>query len=198
MIIRCFIFDLDGTIVDSNYDWQKIRREIGCGKESILSYLERLAEPEKSQKRSVLQQYEEYATHGAKLKDGIREFLSYLRSKKVKTALATNNSQANTDFLLKKFNLSFDLVVTRDSGLWKPSALPLVKIADHFQVARNECAVVGDSVFDVLAAKEAGISHIFIISKDNLTFSQLSVQVFSNVIDLDRFVRKELFLEEEK
>ena len=33
------IFDLDGTVVETSYDWQQIREEIGAGETSILTYL---------------------------------------------------------------------------------------------------------------------------------------------------------------
>lgn len=196
MKVRCFIFDLDGTIVETDYDWRKIRKEIGCEEEPILTYLERLSEPERTEKWQILQQYEKQATDKAMLKEGIGAFISYLQNKKIKTALVTNNSRENTKFLLEKFHLNFDKVLTRESGLWKPSGLPFLKIVNFFRVQNKECAVVGDSVFDVTAAREAGIPHIFILSHENQKFSKLSVKVFSQVPDLYQYVKREIFAEE--
>lgn len=50
MKIKAVIFDLDGTIVDVPYDWPRIKSQLGIEGVSILSYLSRLQEPEKSQK----------------------------------------------------------------------------------------------------------------------------------------------------
>jgi phosphoglycolate phosphatase-like HAD superfamily hydrolase len=48
--LKGIIFDLDGTIVDAPYDWALIRAKLGVEGESILAFLERLKEPDKSRK----------------------------------------------------------------------------------------------------------------------------------------------------
>jgi phosphoglycolate phosphatase-like HAD superfamily hydrolase len=105
----------------------------------------------------------------------------------------TNNSWANTEIILRKFNLSFDRVLTRESGLWKPSGLPIKSIIDYFQLKSQECAVVGDSLFDVQAAREAGVNHIFILTEEAGRFSGYPVKVFPSIPALQDFVRREYF-----
>lgn len=165
-MVKGIIFDMDGTVVDVPYDWKRIKQELQTKGEPILSHIENCEEPERSRKWAILERYEKEATAQATLKVGMDIFLAFLKDHKVKTALVTNNSRTNVDFLLNKFKLNFDLVLSREAGLWKPSGAPFLFVLENFGIQKKECCVVGDSHFDVKAAKEAGIRRIFILVRE--------------------------------
>jgi HAD superfamily hydrolase (TIGR01509 family) len=179
--LRGIIFDLDGTIVENDYDWPRIREELGTGSASILGYIESLEEPERSAKWSVLESHEARQTEASVLRDGIPELLALLRSRGVAAALVTNNSLKNTEFLLGKFGLTFDCVITRERGLWKPSGAPFREVLGTLGLEPEECGVVGDTHFDVLAAIDAGIGAIFLLSGQPERFAGFPVEVFPAV-----------------
>ncbi|MFZ2054134.1 MAG: HAD family phosphatase [Candidatus Aminicenantales bacterium] len=181
---RGVIFDLDGTVVETGYDWRRIREEIGTGETSILTYLESLEEPERSRKRGILEGHEATQTETAVLREGIREFLVELRARGVATALVTNNSRKNTDFLLGKFGLAFNCVITRESGLWKPSGAPFLEVFRRLGLKSGDCCVVGDTRFDVLAGLDAGIAAIFLLSSEPENFAGFPVKVFRDLKSL--------------
>jgi HAD superfamily hydrolase (TIGR01509 family) len=164
------IFDLDGTIIDVPYDWPKIRIKLGMQGTSILSALEALAEPERTRKLRLLKRYEDEATRQARLKPGTKALLGFLALKKLKTALVSNNSRRNVDLILAKFGLAFDCILTRECGLWKPSGKPLRKAMRLLGLKSQECIAVGDSHYDLLAAADAGIEKVFLISRDKGRF----------------------------
>ncbi len=184
MSLRAVIFDLDGTVVENAYDWRGIREELGTGETSILHYLDSLPEPERSRKWAILERHESSQTAVSVLRRGMKILLEFLRGEGVRTALVTNNSRTNTAFLLKKFGLAFDLVLTRESGLWKPSGAPFRHVMQVFDVSEDECCVVGDTRFDILAAMDAGIAMIFLISGDPEKFAGLPVEVLPSVESL--------------
>jgi HAD superfamily hydrolase (TIGR01549 family) len=177
MAIRGVIFDLDGTVVENAYDWPKIREELGNGPAPILRYLCGLEEPERSRKWAVLERHEAEQTARSVLRDGMRELLAFLEGRGVRTALVTNNSLKNAEYLLGKFGLRFDRVLTRESGLWKPSGAPFRDVLRTFGLGGDECGVVGDTRFDVLAALEAGVAVIFILADDPERFAGFPVEV---------------------
>lgn len=186
--LRGVIFDLDGTIVENAYDWKGIREELGTATTSILGYLDSLEEPERSAKWAILEGHEAAQTEASVLRRGIRELLALLRASGLATALVTNNSRRNTEFLLGKFGLAFDCVITRESGLWKPSGAPFLEVLRSLGLEPGECGVVGDTHFDVLAAIDAGIGAIFLISADPDRFAGFPVEVFPDADLLrDRF-----------
>jgi HAD superfamily hydrolase (TIGR01549 family) len=184
--LKGIIFDLDGTIVDVPYDWRRIRTRLGARGESIIGYLNGLQEPERSAKWLVLKRYEDRATRRARLRRGIRPLLHRLALAGIKTALVSNNSRENVQFMLRKFRLTFDLVLSRDSGYWKPSGAPFVFALRRLRLARRDAAVVGDSSFDVLAASEAGIRRVFLLLPDGYSWAGPAVVVCPSVAALRR------------
>lgn len=186
MTIKGVIFDMDGTIVDTAYDWPKIRSDLNTEGKPILVYLKELAEPERSEKWAILEKYEQKATAKATLKAGVKELLSFLSSRGIKKALVTNNSEKNVSFLLQKFQLNFECVISRESGLWKPYADPFLKVMQVLHLKKEECCVVGDSHFDILAAQASGIQKIFIINSSPEKFSDFDAMIFSSIPELQR------------
>jgi HAD superfamily hydrolase (TIGR01509 family) len=186
MSLRAAIFDLDGTVVVNAYDWPKIRQEIGNSGVSILAYLSRLEGPERDRKWAVLERHEAEQTARSELREGVRELLAFLRDRGLRTALVTNNSRKNAAFLLQKFGLTFDRVVTRESGLWKPSGAPFRDVLEAFGTSGEECCVIGDTRFDVLAALDAGIGSIFLLGENPGLFGGLPVEIYPGIFPLLR------------
>lgn len=195
MKLKGIIFDLDGTVVDVPYNWNQIKKELKTQGEPILYFLSSLKEPERSAKWKLLEKYENEATLRAVLKEGIQEFLDFLAQAGIKKALVTNNSRKNVSYLLDKFNLKFECIISRESGLWKPSGVPLFAALKKLEIKREESCVIGDSHFDIQAAADAGISKVFILNKDKKKFTSFHVEVFSSVETLKKRI-EDLILEE--
>ncbi len=181
MRIKGVIFDLDGTVVENSYDWPRIKGELDAGATPILTYLDSLEEPERTRKWAVLETHEAEQTEAAVLREGVRGLLELLRGQGIAAALVTNNSRKNADFLLNKFGLVFDCVITRESGLWKPSGAPFLEVLERLGLEPEDCCVVGDTRFDVLAAVDAGIGAIFLLSVEPEKFAGFPVEVFPDM-----------------
>jgi len=161
--IRAVLFDMDGTLIDSPYDWPAIRRRLGVEGRSLIDGIEALPERERRRAWAELEAIERDATARATLKPGARELLRALARRGLRTALVTNNTTANTEMLLDRFGLAFDEVLTRDSGLYKPSGAPLVQACSGLGVDPEACLVVGDSRYDLEAARDAGCGRVCIL-----------------------------------
>lgn len=183
------IFDMDGTLVDVPYDWKKIKEELNTKGKPILTHIQGLSEPEKTQKWRQLENFEKEATEKAELKKGMLEFLAFLKENGLKLALVTNNSRENAQYLLQKFGLTFDLVLSRESGLWKPSGAPFSAVLKELKLNKEECCVIGDTFFDIEAAKGVGIDRIFILNRDREKFSSTPAVVFADVGELLSFIQ---------
>ena len=157
------IFDMDGTLVDSHYDWPAIRGELGIDAPSLIDALNGLEGEEREAKWRRMVEIERQATAQASLQDGAAELLAFLRKRGTPTALVTNNTAENTASLLERFDLAFDLVLTRDDGLWKPSGAPVAEAIRRLGVPAERCLKVGDSHYDVAAARDAGCGGLIIL-----------------------------------
>lgn len=155
-MFKTVIFDLDGTILDSKYDWKKIRAELGLEERSILDHLYSLSDKERDKKERLLKKHEMIATSNAELFPDVKEVLITLKQMNINAGLSTNNSRENTEFILKKHGLKFDEIVTRDDGIWKPNKEPIIFLMRKFHSKPFETLVVGDSDYDIISARAAG------------------------------------------
>ncbi len=78
------------------------------------------------------------------------------------TSLITNNSHKNAFYLIRKFGFHFDEIISRDDLVWKPSPEPIKKILNKRNLEASQAIYFGDSFYDLIAAKNAGIKNIFI------------------------------------
>ena len=76
----------------------------------------------------------------------------------IKTGLSTNNSIDNTRFIIEKYGLVFDGIVTRDDGIWKPNKEPILMLMQRLGSTPDTTVIIGDSDYDILSARDAGIS----------------------------------------
>lgn len=187
--IRAVVFDMDGTLVDSTYDWPEIRRSLGVTGPSIIDDLNGLPEPDRTRRWAELEEIESTATTEAKLHDGSLELLDLLSAHGLTTALVTNNNSANTRRLLARFGLRFDVVLSRDSGLWKPSGAPISEAVRLLGVEPGDCLGVGDSHYDVLAAREAGLAAVCVLHDGSGRHTDEADLAFDDIPAFVRYLR---------
>ena len=170
------LFDLDGTLIDSNYQhvaaWSealrsaqivipqwKIHRRIGMSGKSFLKEL--LRELPKPKANPDLEQLEKRhdsifrrSIPGLCSLPGANQLLNHLGRHHIRIAIATTGGQAQTSLLLKPLDLprTIEIVTGDDVAQAKPSPDIFVAAAERLHVAIGNCIVVGDSVWDMLAA----------------------------------------------
>jgi beta-phosphoglucomutase len=175
------IFDLDGVIVDSeplqHTAYNRVLERFGIrveqaeyGREWIAAgrgpeYAVRTyALPVSAEELRRLKDpvYHTLLREEAALMAGAREALERL-SAAFPVALATNSSQADTSFILDRFDLSrfFTAVVTREQySAPKPAPDAFRTAAARLQLAPERCVVIEDAYKGVVAATDAGCACI--------------------------------------
>lgn len=179
-------FDLDGTLLDTSRDLadavnhalgvagrpllslEEIKPMIGGGAKKMLERgLEATggcSDDEMKRLYSVLlEYYEQNLSNGTVAFPGMLDALDRLASMGVKLAVCTNKFERFAQKLLSDLGLRDRFVAliggdTMGKGNAKPSAAPI-----HEMIARSgggSAAFVGDSIYDVMAAKNAGIPSV--------------------------------------
>ncbi len=185
MDIKAFAFDLDGTLVDSIADLARaanaaradlaltpltearVASFVGDGASSLVA-------------RTLADDYAAEFTGTALQKEAMNHFdlhykrgltidttfypqvqitLSRLHERGFALAIVTNKPERYTLPLLRALGVSehFEVVVAGDTlPQKKPSAAPLLHVAERLHVSPAELLMVGDSKNDVLAAQAAG------------------------------------------
>jgi HAD superfamily hydrolase (TIGR01549 family) len=184
-----FLFDLDGTLVDSVYEhvlaWRdaldqegielsvwRIHRKIGMSGGLFTNMLLRETgldiSPERVD-RLRKAHAEAYKRRAAKIPPlpGARELLAYLTEAGIPWAIATSGRMETAGPVIA--NLGVDLnkvpVVTRDQVKYaKPDPDLFLAAAERLGVDIEHSCVVGDSIWDMLAARRARALGIGLLS----------------------------------
>lgn len=175
-----FIFDLDGTLVDSVYQhvlawgaalesegielsvW-RIHRKIGMSGGLFTNMLLRETGIDFDEERIVRLQRlhaEEYNRVSGRIRPlpGARELLATLTAARIPWAIATSGRMETAGPVLETLGVdrNHTPVVTRDLVRFaKPDPDLFLAAAERLQVPIDTATVVGDSVWDMLAARRA-------------------------------------------
>jgi HAD superfamily hydrolase (TIGR01509 family) len=158
MAIKAVIFDLDGTITEPFLDFDAIRREIGLSPEAgtLLEAMEKMTPDARRRAMDIIERHEEIAVKESRLNTGAKLLLDELRARAIKIGVLTRNKRSNAIAISQKHGLEFDAIYDREDGPVKPDAFGVLKLCDFFGVRPAEAMVVGDYLYDILAAKAAG------------------------------------------
>jgi HAD superfamily hydrolase (TIGR01509 family) len=183
-----FLFDLDGTLIDSVYQhviaWRaalsrldidlsvwRIHRRIGMSGGLFVSALLRETGRTLSEEDIALLQRahsEEYLAQADSVRPlpGARELLAALTERGVPWAIATSGYRATASHALQMLGLPDDApMITRDLVRHaKPDPDLFLAAAALLGVETRQAWVVGDSVWDLLAARRAGALGIGVMS----------------------------------
>jgi phosphoglycolate phosphatase-like HAD superfamily hydrolase len=184
-----FLFDLDGTLVDSVYEhvlaWQealeaegielsvwRIHRKIGMSGGLFTNMLLREIgveiDPERIERLRRLHA-SAYGRRSGRVRPlpGARELLDYLSSADIPWAIATSGRMETARPVLERLGIDLDnvAVVTRDQVKYaKPDPDLFLAAAERLGVGIETSSVVGDSVWDMLAARRARALGIGLLS----------------------------------
>ena len=195
--MQALIFDLDGTLVDSVYAhiaaWQsalseldmhvdgwRIHRRIGMsgglftramareiGREVSAEQKQRLQDRHAQLFRQFLPNPRPFA--------GARELLEFLRAKNIVHCIATSGQRSEITASLASLGVGEETPVITRSEVQRAKPEPDLFLASQKKlgVHSDECYVIGDSVWDLLAARRAGMLGIGLLTggygEDELT-----------------------------
>ena len=92
------------------------------------------------------------------LYEGVRELLDFCDERGLKSALLTRNSQKVAELVLKKLNLNFSLILSRDNLKEpKPHPMGLEVVSEFFKVEKDDIIFIGDHLHDLLTGMRAGV-----------------------------------------
>ena len=181
---KLFIFDLDGTLVDTAPDFKnslnymlnemneepieldEIRNLVGYGAKELIRRTVKSKGIEHDDKRinDMLKIFLLHYTHNIDddsiLFDNVKNVLLYLKEENIKLAVCTNKMEKLSNLLLEKLEVLhlFDFLAGGDSyQKSKPDPLPLIKICENLNTSTSESIMIGDSITDLKSGHSAGM-----------------------------------------
>lgn len=208
--MKAVLFDLDGVIVDNNefhldswnkYSIRKWSRPIssqefqekisGRTNDIIIKYL--VPDKEFSIKEIEAIGYEKEAFYREiykpriKLLPGLKEFLEDLKKHSISCAIASNAPIENIDFTLEETGLrKYFQAVTNAAMVNSGKPAPDLYLFAAYKLGwnANECLVFEDSPSGLLAAKNAEMKSVGVLtthSKEELAYASLHIHDFTEI-----------------
>ena len=181
------IFDLDGTLLDSNSVWEKIdikilaKRGIRCksdfaAKLASMTYEDAAEEMRKlgvkESTEELIKEFNELAVQEYRynifLKDYAEQYLTYLKSRRVRIALATASPKFLYEPVLRNNHVYkfFDAFCTvEDVGKSKDYPDIYLTAASRLGVRPSDCMVFEDVLKGIVSAKNAGMYAVGVYDK---------------------------------
>jgi HAD superfamily hydrolase (TIGR01549 family) len=162
---RGLIFDLDGTLVDSQLDFGAMRREMQidpCHDDlPILEAIDQLSPSHAAHCHQVLARHETEGARRAVPFPGVVDFLVELSGRDIRLAIVTRNCRSIAHQTLEKLPAKFNPVVTRESGPIKPDPWAVHHVCASWRLPPSQVAMIGDYRFDIECGKNAGAFTAF-------------------------------------
>jgi len=208
------IFDIDGTLTSTNelifatfnHIAQKYEGRTYTDEEIIAMFgpTEDVILREKFNGDKFKEVYDEYYSfyrenhpRMADLYPGIVDILKELKERKILTSIFTGKGRKTTEITLEILGINnlFDMIVTGDDVInHKPSPEGIIKFIETYNLNRDNVLMVGDSVADIIAAKEAEIDIASVVwdsyAKDKVI--KLNPLHFFNVNDFKKWLMERI------
>ena len=212
MRIKAVIFDLDGTLIDSsegiveafNYALKqfnlpqqphdKIAPMIGFPLESMFQELIGISKPE--MKNAFRTKAMETVVEASRPLGGVNEVVGSLFNSGYKMGIATTKIRAHIDGILEKLEWEefFTAVIGGDEVMQvKPHPEQFEHLLKKMNCGAESSVVVGDTINDILAARQLGITEIAVRSPygNSIQVQQLRPHFFlEDINELPDVLRK--------
>jgi HAD superfamily hydrolase (TIGR01509 family) len=172
------IFDVDGTLVDSNdahakafveafrefgfeIPFEKVRRLIGKGSDKLIPELIGRYDPAIAERKTAI--FMERHLPALRAFPGVEPLLQQLKTMKLKLAVASSAADDELDALLELAHAKPYLDATTDAGdagRSKPDPDIVLAALAKLGLPPARCVMVGDTPYDAEAAHRAGVAFV--------------------------------------
>jgi HAD superfamily hydrolase (TIGR01549 family) len=160
------LLDFDGTLTKPALDWETMKTEMALEDDTIILEFLQTAPPDQARRiAEILERHEIEAARRAEPNEGAREFVEFLQGRNLPMGIVTNNALRHVTVMLERIQLSFENIVTRDAGIWKPDPRHVLLGAEAIGVPAAKCIFIGDGRLDMIAAREAGMTSVHLSSR---------------------------------
>lgn len=182
--INTWLFDLDGTLIDTKTCLLDVKREtirqvggtppeddqdilngFGRGLEHTLHPW--IPEGKIEEAETIhMRIYQEYMAERMKLFDGVVDILQLLKDQRKKMVVVTGCRTSQTESLFSRFGLGqfFPVAISSDTiPFRKPAPQPVLEAVKRVEGSLDSAVFIGDSEHDITAGRLAGVKTIGVL-----------------------------------
>lgn len=183
--VDAVLFDLDGTLVDTNIDFSLMKRRMleladECGMDtgplagldilavigSAVDFLRSRGQHQSgaelyARAMRILEDIELDHARNTKEIPFARELVAYLKSQDIATGIVTRNCRNASRMSLELAGITTDVLICReDCERHKPHPDPVLMAVEVLSVRQEHSIMVGDHMMDIASGKAAGLKTI--------------------------------------
>jgi HAD superfamily hydrolase (TIGR01549 family) len=191
MRLRGIVFDLDGTLVRQELDFEAIRREIGLPSGTpLLEALAAMPETDRGRAVQIIDEHERCAALKAEAFPGVADLLASLAQRGLRLGVLSRNSRRSVELVLSRCGLVLDPALAREDAPHKPNPHGLLRICETWGVAPAEVLMVGDYLYDLQAGRNAGTRTALVTHGKTWEFAHLADWTFASLGELPEAIRE--------
>ena len=191
---RAFLLDWDGILADTRLNFAPLRNKYFGGKTvPLLETADTLPEPDRSLMLAEVRDIEIEGADRATAVEGAKDLIAWLDEKRKPWAVISRNCRDSILLAAERCGITLPPVtLSREEPYVKPDPMALKLAAERLGTELGGCVMVGDFVYDLQAAQNAGITSVLVRTKtgaeweEGADFSYATVREF--VEDLRSFV----------
>lgn len=124
----------------------------------------------------------------ARMMEGVREFIDFLKARAIKIGLVTGTVQKNIEAVLKPEEIAlFDVIIKEgDTEHGKPAGDPYLAAAAKLGLPPSDCLVVENAPMGIAAAKAAGMVCVGLTTTLEAPILKSADFIFANMNELKR------------
>lgn len=185
------IFDLDGTLVESQLNFPLLRQLVNCPEGTdILTHVAGLDHNEQARAHAIIEQHELEDAQQASWLPGAQRLVDALLDLNLPLAIVTRNSPQAASIKVTNNQIPIDWVLTRADGPAKPDPSVLLHVAKTWRISPEHIMYVGDYKYDVQAANNAGMQACLYAPDGTPEYAHLADHLVSDLEKLSRFIHQ--------
>ncbi len=139
---------------------------------------------EKQQAAQIIVDFELEGARNASWMPNADLLLKQLKHRQIPMAILTRNMRQATELCMQALDIPIELVLTRDDAPAKPQPEGLWLIAERLGVMPDEILYVGDYLFDIQTARNAGSYCCLYRYGDNHIYAEQADLVVDDLLEL--------------
>ncbi len=183
--VRGVIFDWDGIIAETKLDFSPIRNKYFAGRRvPLLEAAAEMAPPEREEFLNAISDEEMRGAKTAVPVSGTAELVDYLDAHGIPWCIVSRNCRESIDLGARV--IGFELpkhVFSREAPHVKPDPAAMIDAVSAMGVPVAECLAIGDYLYELLAARRAGMRCVLVRGTDPAC-TALADGCFSTMSDL--------------
>jgi len=189
--IKAVIFDLDGTLISLEVDFNDLRRRLGIQHGPVWEAILEMEGEDRCQAEWLLLDTELAGAQRCRVMPGARELLAQLDAVDIPCGILTRNCREAVRIVSDRHGFTVEAVLARGDAQMKPKPDGVIELARRLDVPPHNALVVGDYLFDVEAGRRAGsTTALFIEDRPTPDYAHIADYVIRDLLEVVQIIAR--------